>query len=87
MDEEDLISSMAWFTLPLNRAQVVVSIGVLLLLVLLGVGKGSAGRAGPGGGLGRELDTLSELFSLLLERLRLKKLVCKKSRFHIDSSD
>lgn len=87
MDEEDLISSMAWFTLPLNRAQVVVSIGTLLLLVLLGVDEGSAGSTGPGAGLGRELDTLSELFSLLLERFRLKKLACKKSRFHIESSD
>lgn len=88
-EDDDLMSSIAWFTLPLNRAQVVVSNGATLMLasgasvaaaavtIAVGVDEESTRAA---------LDTLNELFSLLFERLRLKKPVCKKSRFHIESS-
>lgn len=75
------MSSIAWFTFPLNRAQVVVSMGTLLLLP-------PAGPVVTGPLVSREatLETLSELFSMLLDRLREKKLACKKSLFHFGSS-
>lgn len=78
-DDDDLMSSIAWFTLPLNRAQVVVSMGTLLL-------------AGDGEGLlavvvfeDRSKEA-TDRFSVLFDRLRVKKPAWRKSRFHIDSS-
>ena len=63
------MSTMAWFTLPLNRAQVVLSKVAALL------------------GLSTEPTLLARLFSMLLDRLRLKKLpACSRSRFHVDDS-